>query len=75
METTGIDKALQGLIDYSSDTNPLKDIEEMFFTYLCSDSSNEKEERESVVLTYQFIKKLLTEIELSKIKAIRIDER
>lgn len=69
METTGINKALAGLIDYSIDTNPLKDIEEMFFTYLCSDNSDKKDEREAVVLTYQFIKKLLTEIELMNTKA------
>jgi hypothetical protein len=34
----------------------------MFHAYLCSDIADDKEQRESVVLTYQFIKNMLAEI-------------
>ncbi len=41
----------------------MNDLEQMFFAYLESDFANDKEHRESVVLTYQFIKNMLAEIE------------
>jgi hypothetical protein len=63
METN---KALENLIYYSKEASPLKDLEQMFFAYLETDFANDKEQRESVVLSYQFIKNLLAEIELAK---------
>ncbi len=62
METN---KALENLIYYSKEASPLNDLEQMFHAYLCSDTADDKEQRESVVLTYQFIKNLLAEIHLN----------
>jgi hypothetical protein len=63
MKTSNIENQLRSLISYSYEASPLNDLEQMFFAYLESDFANDKEQRESVVLTYQFIKNLLAEIE------------
>jgi len=62
----GTHTALENLIFYSKEAKPLSDLEQMFFAYLESDFADDKEQRESIVLTYQFIKNLLTEIEIAK---------
>ena len=62
----GTQTALENLIFYSKESKPLSDLEQMFFTYLESDFADDKSQRESVLLTYQFIKNLLTEIEIAK---------
>ena len=58
----GTTTALENLIYYSKEASPLNDLEQMFHAYLCSDIADDKEQRESVVLTYQFIKNMLAEI-------------
>jgi hypothetical protein len=63
LETTKTHTALENLIFYSKEAKPLSDLEQMFYTYLESDFANDKEQRESVVLTYQLIKNLLAEFE------------
>jgi len=62
METN---KALENLIYYSKEASPLNDLEQMFFAYLENDLANDKEQRESVVLTYLFLKNMLTEMNLN----------
>jgi hypothetical protein len=62
----GTQTALEKLTFYSKESKPLSDLEQMFFTYLESDFADDREQRESVLLTYQFIKNLLTEIETAK---------
>jgi hypothetical protein len=63
MKTSNIENQLRSLISYSNEASPLNDLEQMFFAYLENDMANDKEQRESVVLTYQFIKNMLAEIE------------
>lgn len=58
-------KALENLIYYSKEASPLNDLEQMFFAYLENDLANDKEQRESVVLTYLFLKNMLTEMNLN----------
>lgn len=65
METSNIENQLRSLIRYSVEASPLNDLEQMFFAYLENDMANDKEQRVSVVLTYQFIKNLLAEIHLN----------
>jgi hypothetical protein len=61
----GTTTALENLISYSKQSEPLSDLEQMFFAYLESDFADDKNQRESVLLTYQFIKNLLAEINLN----------
>jgi hypothetical protein len=61
-------KALENLIYYSKEASPLNDLEQMFFAYLENDLANDKEQRESVVLTYLFLKNMLTEMNLNNNK-------
>lgn len=65
MKTSNIENQLRSLISYTNEASPLNDLERMFHAYLCSDIADDKEQRESVVLTYQFIKNLLAEINLN----------
>jgi hypothetical protein len=58
-------KALENLIYYSKEASPLNDLEQMFFAYLENDLANDKEQRESVVLTYLFLKNMLAEMNLN----------
>jgi len=58
----GTTTALENLISYSKQSEPLNDLEQMFFAYLESDFADDKNQRESVLLTYQFIKNMLAEI-------------
>ena len=58
----GATTALENLISYSKQSEPLNDLEQMFFAYLESDFADDKNQRESVLLTYQFIKNMLAEI-------------
>ena len=60
METN---KALENLYHWSKEASPLTDLEQMFFAYLESDRANDKEHRQDVMLTYTYIRELLTEIE------------
>lgn len=68
MKTSNIENQLRSLISYTNEANPLNDLERMFHAYLCSDIADDKEQRESVVLTYLFLKNMLTEMNLNNNK-------